>query len=99
MGAKLVWAMSNFAVFICMAATAILSLVSTNEDNIARQHVLGGNNTVKAAALVIFSVLGFPLAVSTNTQRHKLDAPIKWIIIHVFCTMLHDRLHTVCPSL
>lgn len=82
-----------------MAATTILSLVSTNEDNIASQHVLGDNNTVKAAALVIFSALGFPLAVSTNTQRHNLNAPIKWIIIHVFCTMLHDRLHTVCPSL
>ncbi|KAG6511998.1 hypothetical protein ZIOFF_030088 [Zingiber officinale] len=64
MGAKLVWAMSNFAVFICMAATTILNLVSTNEDTIASQHVLGGNNTVKAAALVIFSVLGFPLAIA-----------------------------------
>ncbi|XP_042378570.1 sucrose transport protein SUT4-like isoform X2 [Zingiber officinale] len=64
MGAKLVWAMSNFAVFICMAAATILNLVSTNEDTIASQHVLGGNNTVKAAALVIFSVLGFPLAIA-----------------------------------
>ncbi|URD72728.1 PUCC protein [Musa troglodytarum] len=64
MGARLVWAMSNFTVFICMAATTVISLLSISGDSNGIQHVLGGNKAVKVAALVIFSVLGFPLAIT-----------------------------------
>ncbi|THU63117.1 hypothetical protein C4D60_Mb01t12350 [Musa balbisiana] len=64
MGARLVWAMSNFTVFICMAATTVISLLSISEYSNGIQHVLGGNKAIKVAALVIFSVLGFPLAIT-----------------------------------
>lgn len=70
MGARLVWAMSNFTVFICMAATTVISLLSISEYSNGIQHVLGGNKAIKVAALVIFSVLGFPLAVSINLHSH-----------------------------
>ncbi|KAG6482749.1 hypothetical protein ZIOFF_059387 [Zingiber officinale] len=64
MGPKLVWAMSNFTVFICMAATTVLSLLSISKDSRHIQHVIGGNHTIKVAAMVIFSVLGFPLSIT-----------------------------------
>lgn len=66
MGARMVWAMSNFIVFICMAATTIISLWSINEHLTGIQHVVGANKAVRVGALVIFSLLGFPLAVSIN---------------------------------
>lgn len=64
MGARLVWAMSNFIVFACMAGTAIISLVSVREYSTGIQHVIGGNGAIKIASLVIFALLGFPLAIT-----------------------------------
>lgn len=64
MGARLVWAMSNFSVFACMAGTAIISLVSIQEYPEGIQHVIGGSAAIRIAALVLFALLGFPLAVS-----------------------------------
>ncbi|ONK64025.1 uncharacterized protein A4U43_C07F21330 [Asparagus officinalis] len=64
MGSKIVWAMSNFIVFICMAATTIISFVSLSDYSNGIQHVLGANNAIKIATLVIFSLLGFPLAIT-----------------------------------
>lgn len=65
MGARLVWAMSNFIVFACMAGTAIISLVSVNEyitEGI--QHAIGENRAIKIASLVVFALLGFPLSIT-----------------------------------
>ncbi|XP_008778274.2 sucrose transport protein SUT4-like isoform X2 [Phoenix dactylifera] len=64
MGARFVWAMSNFIVFICMAATTITSLLSISQHSNGIQHVIGENTAIKIAALVIFSILGFPLAIT-----------------------------------
>ncbi|XP_008802408.1 sucrose transport protein SUT4-like isoform X2 [Phoenix dactylifera] len=64
MGARIVWAISNFTVFICMAATTIISLLSISEYSNGIQHVIGENTAIKIAALVIFSVLGFPLSIT-----------------------------------
>ncbi|XP_073102442.1 sucrose transport protein SUT4 isoform X2 [Elaeis guineensis] len=64
MGARLVWAISNFTVFFCMAATTIISLLSISEYSSGIQHVIGENKAIKIAALVIFSVLGFPLSIT-----------------------------------
>lgn len=61
--AKLVWVMSNFIVFICMAGTAVISLVSVSEYSKGIQHVIGGNEAIRIAALVVFALLGFPLSV------------------------------------
>lgn len=66
MGARLVWAMSNFIVFACMAGTAIISLISTLDYSKGMEHVLGANEMVKISSLVVFTILGFPLAVSTG---------------------------------
>lgn len=67
MGARLVWAMSNFIVFACMAGTAIISLISIQDYSKGIEHVLGANETIKIASLVVFILLGFPLAVSTRS--------------------------------
>ncbi|KAM7269555.1 hypothetical protein ACFE04_025052 [Oxalis oulophora] len=64
MGARLVWAMSNFIVFACMALTAIISLISVTEYSKGIEHVIGGNNAIKIASLVVFALLGFPLAIT-----------------------------------
>ncbi|XP_010256864.1 PREDICTED: sucrose transport protein SUC3 isoform X2 [Nelumbo nucifera] len=64
MGAKVVWAMSNFIVFACMAGTAIISLFSVSEYSKGIQHVIGGNEKIKIAALVVFALLGFPLSIT-----------------------------------
>nr|XP_010940402.1 sucrose transport protein SUT4 isoform X1 [Elaeis guineensis] len=64
MGARLVWAMSNFIVFICMAATTIISLLSISQLSNGIQHVIGENTAIKISALVIFSILGFPLSIT-----------------------------------
>ncbi|KAI4314190.1 hypothetical protein L6164_027124 [Bauhinia variegata] len=63
MGARLVWAMSNFVVFVCMAGTAIIGLISINYSQ-GIEHVLGVNGAIKVASLVIFVLLGFPLAIT-----------------------------------
>ncbi|KAK2994653.1 hypothetical protein RJ640_007834 [Escallonia rubra] len=64
MGSRLVWAMSNFIVFACMTGTAIISLVSVSEYSKGIEHVIGGNGTIKIASLVVFALLGLPLAVT-----------------------------------
>ncbi|KAE8729982.1 Sucrose transport protein SUC3 [Hibiscus syriacus] len=64
MGSRLVWAMSNYTVFACMGVTAIISLVSVREYSQGIEHVFGGSGAIKIAALVIFALLGFPLAIT-----------------------------------
>ncbi|XP_044490244.1 sucrose transport protein SUC3 isoform X2 [Mangifera indica] len=64
MGAKLVWAMSNFIVFACMAGTAIISLISVREYSQGIEHVIGGSGSIRIASLVLFALLGFPLAIT-----------------------------------
>ncbi|KAI6686459.1 hypothetical protein NL676_032372 [Syzygium grande] len=58
-GARLVWALSNFIVFACMAGTAIISSVSISE-----HFETGGIKAVEVASLVVFAILGFPLAIT-----------------------------------
>lgn len=67
MGARLVWAMSNFIVFACMAGTTIISLISVSHYSEGIEHIIGGNSTIKNAALAVFALLGFPLAVNIST--------------------------------
>ncbi|KAL8142349.1 hypothetical protein V2J09_015381 [Rumex salicifolius] len=64
MGARLVWAISNFVVFVCMASTALVSLASLRDYSEGIQHVIGASPSAKKAALVIFAILGFPLAIT-----------------------------------
>ncbi|PRQ40816.1 putative major facilitator superfamily [Rosa chinensis] len=64
MGARLVWAMSNFIVFACMAGTAIISWISLGEYSKGIEHVIGGNDNIKIASLIVFALLGFPLAIT-----------------------------------
>ncbi|XP_041012191.1 sucrose transport protein SUC3-like [Juglans microcarpa x Juglans regia] len=64
MGSRLVWAMSNFIVFACMAGTAIISLVSIKEYSEGIQIVIGGSPAIRIASLVVFALLGFPLAIT-----------------------------------
>ncbi|KAK7317537.1 hypothetical protein RJT34_01864 [Clitoria ternatea] len=64
MGAKLVWAASNFIVFVCMAGTAIISLISMHDYHGGIEHVIGASEAIKIASLVVFVLLGFPLAIT-----------------------------------
>nr|AAG12987.1 sucrose transporter-like protein [Solanum lycopersicum] len=63
-GSRLVWAVSNFIVFVCMACTAIISVVSISANTQGVQHVIGATRSTQIAALVVFSLLGIPLAVT-----------------------------------
>lgn len=63
MGPRIVWATSNFIVFACMAVTAIISLISVGKYSGGIEHVIGGSASIRIAALVVFALLGFPLAV------------------------------------
>ncbi|KAK8942063.1 Sucrose transport protein SUT1 [Platanthera guangdongensis] len=61
---RIVWVASNFFVFICMAATAIISTWSLQTYHGSIQDaVIGPDGKVKATALFLFSVLGVPLAI------------------------------------
>ncbi|XP_066323085.1 sucrose transport protein SUT4-like isoform X2 [Miscanthus floridulus] len=63
-GARLVWAISNFTVFICMMATTILSWISSDLYSSKLHHIIGANKTVKTTALIVFSLLGLPLSIT-----------------------------------
>ncbi|KAJ9548990.1 hypothetical protein OSB04_021533 [Centaurea solstitialis] len=62
-GSKFVWAVSNFIVFACMAGTAIITLISLEESR-GIGNALGGNEAIKTASLIVFALLGLPLAIT-----------------------------------
>ncbi|KAJ3672247.1 hypothetical protein LUZ60_006968 [Juncus effusus] len=65
LGTRSVWAISNFAVFICMLIITILSLLSTNSSSsLGIQHIMRENKLIRNAALVVFSLLGLPLSIT-----------------------------------
>lgn len=65
LGARLVWASSNFIVFVCMAGTAIISSVSLRQySDGVHQHAVGATGATKIASLVVFAILGLPLAIT-----------------------------------
>ncbi|KAF8390238.1 hypothetical protein HHK36_024763 [Tetracentron sinense] len=63
MGARLVWAMSNFIVFACMAGTAIISLYAVRELSEGIGHA-SGVRTIRIASMIVFALLGFPLSIT-----------------------------------
>ncbi|KAJ4833473.1 Sucrose transport protein suc3 [Turnera subulata] len=64
MGARIVWALSNFIVFACMAITAVISLISVGELSEGVENAYGGSASIRIAALLVFTLLGFPLAIT-----------------------------------
>lgn len=89
MGSRLVWALSNFAVFACMAGTAIITLISVQESTV--QNVVGKNETIKNASLVIFAILGLPLAVNTPYSLDYFVLPISLCFMQILYSV-HDEL-------
>jgi len=78
--------MSNFIVFVCMAAaTTVITLLFVSDYSDGIQHVLGANKAIKIAALVIFSLLGFPLAVSIDFHGHYISI---YFPLVTFCSCL-----------
>lgn len=77
MGANIVWAMSNFIVFVCMAGTAIISLISVHDYSRGIEHAIGASEAIKIASLVVFVLLGFPLAVCIS-----VSFPHQTILLH-----------------
>lgn len=62
--AKLVWVIGNFTLFLCLVAITVLSMISTkNYTGPVAGAVIGPDHDIKIAALAIFTVLGFPLAI------------------------------------
>lgn len=64
MGSKNIWATSNFIVFVCMASTAVISAYALSEHHRGIQYMIGNVSSVKAASVVLFALLGFPLAIT-----------------------------------
>ncbi|KAF8117558.1 hypothetical protein N665_0009s0080 [Sinapis alba] len=64
MGARAVWSLSNFTVFACMAGTAVISLMSLRDNSKGIEHIIAGNETTRTAAIIVFALLGFPLAIT-----------------------------------
>uniref|UniRef100_A0A7N0UCG7 Uncharacterized protein n=1 Tax=Kalanchoe fedtschenkoi TaxID=63787 RepID=A0A7N0UCG7_KALFE len=65
LGARWVWAMSNFTIFICMAGTAIISRISVREYSEGIQDVIDGSESIRIASLVVFASSGFLLLLPT----------------------------------
>lgn len=63
-GSKNIWATSNFIVFVCMASTAVISAYALSEHHRGIQYMIGNISSVKAASVVLFALLGFPLAIT-----------------------------------
>ncbi|XP_076902260.1 sucrose transport protein SUC4-like [Bidens hawaiensis] len=59
-GSGFIWGISNFIMFICFLAMLLLSFVASNTDYGSD----GVPNGIVIAALVIFAILGMPLAVT-----------------------------------
>ncbi|KAL4574191.1 hypothetical protein LXL04_021017 [Taraxacum kok-saghyz] len=59
MGSRLVWGLSNFVVFASMAGTAVITLIS-----VSGNQQVGENESIKNASLIIFAILGLPLAIT-----------------------------------
>ncbi|KAJ6835459.1 sucrose transport protein SUT1-like isoform X1 [Iris pallida] len=57
--ARIVWVSSNFMVFLSLAGMVIVSFWSGHNNN----GRIGADGSVRAVALVLFTVLGFPLAI------------------------------------
>jgi hypothetical protein len=64
--ARLVWVITNITLCILMAVTCIIGTWSVNEFNSASNpQLITAEKDVRAVALSLFTVLGFPLAVTT----------------------------------
>lgn len=63
LGSRLVWALSNFVVFACMAGTAVITLISVGQSR-GNEQTVGENESIKNASLIIFAILGLPLAIT-----------------------------------
>lgn len=73
-----------------MAATAIISSVSVNKYSQGIQHVIGGNRAIEVAALVVFSLLGFPLAVSVHIYKSaSLLYFSTWLVLRWLSSFCH----------
>lgn len=64
LGAKVVWGISNFIIFACMLSTVFISFLSKGSEM---------NGTIRVASLLLFSILGVPLSVSSNKPCHFMQ--------------------------
>ena len=48
---------------------AIISLISVGEYSGRIEHVIGGYAAIRIAALIVFALLGFPLAVCVSSLK------------------------------
>lgn len=58
--------------FACMTSTAIISLISVKEYTQGIERAIGANEGIKVASLVVFALLGFPLAVCITELMERL---------------------------
>ncbi|KAL3693653.1 hypothetical protein R1sor_007304 [Riccia sorocarpa] len=74
-GSKQVWALSNFIVFICMMCTTVITAlaVETRIRGGQQVHIYAG--WVKVGSIILFTVLGFPLAI-TYSVPYALTAEL-----------------------
>ncbi|KAG0470121.1 hypothetical protein HPP92_016216 [Vanilla planifolia] len=60
---RIVWVIGNFTLFLAMVAITVLSVISTHGYSGNISSAVAGADGIKIGALVIFTVLGFPLAI------------------------------------
>ncbi|KAG6513046.1 hypothetical protein ZIOFF_023353 [Zingiber officinale] len=63
LGTKIVWAISNLTMFVCMVAICIIGIWSSKEFHFSAQSRLTVDPTIRIIVLALFTILGFPLAV------------------------------------
>lgn len=95
MGARVVWALSNFTVFACMAGTAVISLMSVSDYKNGIEYIMDGNKTTRTAAVIVFALLGFPLAVCVFLFKLSFSSffscskvSLKYVINHIFSSLM-----------
>ncbi|CAM6126670.1 unnamed protein product [Calypogeia fissa] len=74
-GSKHVWALSNYIVFVCMGCTAIVTVLAGEVHQVGDKRVYEHSSLVKVGALILFTILGFPLAI-TYSVPYSLTAEL-----------------------
>ncbi|KAG6467470.1 hypothetical protein ZIOFF_074726 [Zingiber officinale] len=64
LGTKVVWAINNFTMFVCMAVICIIGVWSSKEFHSLAQLRLTADPTIRIVSLAFFTILSFSLVVS-----------------------------------
>lgn len=81
--------------FACMTSTAIISLISVKEYTQGIERAIGANEGIKVASLVVFALLGFPLAVCITELMERLGSFPHFFLSFVFISSKVSPFHVI----